>query len=112
MRTISFASLPSICAGLALSMKSMVLAMRALSSSNVCSVSSCLGISLPARRATAPFAVSQAICTCRLSGNMSGYRREPVSTAGSIFFASQYACALSRIAERFLSMLAKRGALA
>src|SRR6185503_1646462 len=28
-----------------------------------------------ARRATAPFAVSQAICTWRASANMSGYRR-------------------------------------
>src|SRR2546423_14950252 len=33
-------------------------------------------------------------------------------TVGSIFFASAWACALSRIAERFLSVLTKRGVLA
>jgi len=35
-------------------------------------VSSCLGTSAPARRATAPLAVSQAICTWRFIGSMSG----------------------------------------
>src|SRR5262245_24812370 len=33
-------------------------------------------------------------------------------TSGSIFFASQWAAALSRMAERFFRQLAKRGALA
>ena len=51
---------------------SMVFAIRALSSPKVSSLSSCLGTSTPARRATAPFAVSQAICTWRFIGNMSG----------------------------------------
>ncbi len=85
--------------------------MRPFSSANVCSVSSCLGISMAASRATAPFAVSQAICTWRVSGYMSGNRRAPVMATGSIFFASQYAWPLSRSADRLRSMPAKRGAL-
>src|SRR2546430_4201108 len=93
-------------------MKSTVFAILALSSAKVSSVSSCLGTSTPARRATAPFAVSQAICTWRFIGNMFGKRRQLVNTVGSILFASACACALSRIAERFLSELTKRGALA
>src|SRR5882762_799062 len=93
-------------------MKSTVFAIRALSSVKVSSVSSCLGTSTPARRATAPLAVSQAICTWRFIGNMSGNSRQWVKTVGSIFFASAWAWALSRMAERFLSALTKRGALA
>ena len=54
------------------SMKSMVFAMRLFSSAKLCSTSSCFGISTPASRATAPFAVSQAICTWRVKANMSG----------------------------------------
>src|SRR5689334_6445372 len=90
--------------------KSSVFAMRALSSGSVFSTSSCRGISTPARRATAPFAVSQAICTCRENGNMSGKSRKPVRTSGSTLRASQCACALSRIAERLPRVLANRGA--
>src|SRR5437879_4366867 len=93
-------------------MKSSVFAILALSSPKVSSVSSCLGTSTPARRATAPLAVSQAICTWRFIGNMSGNSRQWVKTVGSIFSASAWAWALSRMAERFLSALAKRGALA
>src|SRR4051794_31972135 len=93
-------------------MKSMVLAMRVFSSANVCSVSSYFGISAPARRAIAAFAVSVAICTWRAIASMSGYRRALVNTVGSIFFASAWACALSRMAERFLRIFTKRGALA
>src|SRR5712692_1838122 len=93
-------------------MKSTVLAILALSSAKVSSVSSCLGTSTPARRATAPLAVSQAICTWRFIGNMSGNSRQWVKTVGSIFFASAWAWALSRMAERFLSVLTRRGALA
>src|SRR5438046_6814446 len=72
-------------------MKSTVFAILALSSAKVSSVSSCLGTSTPARRATAPLAVSQAICTWRFIGNMFGKRRQLVNTVGSILFAS--ACA-------------------
>src|SRR3979409_909961 len=93
-------------------MKSTVFAILALSSAKVSSVSSCLGTSTPARRATAPLAVSQAICTWRFIGSMSGKRRQLVKTTGSIFFASAWACALSRVRERFLSVLTKRGLLA
>src|SRR5438093_536547 len=93
-------------------MKSTVFAILALSSAKVSSVSSCLGTSTPARRATAPLAVSQAICTWRFIGNMSGKSRQWVKTVGSIFFASAWAWALPRIAERFLSALTKRGVLA
>src|SRR5882724_1807486 len=107
-----FSSLPSICAGLKVCMKSIVLAILVLSSAKVSSVSSCLGTSAPASRATAPFAESQAICTWRFIGSMSGYRRKWVKTTGSIFLASACACALSRTSERFLSVFAKRGTLA
>src|SRR5712691_4308604 len=93
-------------------MKSRVFAILALSSAKVSSLSSCLGTSTPASRATAPLAVSQAICTWRFIGNMSGNSRQWVKTVGSIFFASAWAWALSRMAERFLSVLTRRGALA
>src|SRR5439155_16523600 len=93
-------------------MKSTVFAILALRSAKVSSVSSCFGTSTPARRATAPLAVSQAICTWRFIGNMFGKRRQLVNTVGSILFASAWASALSRMAERFLSALTKRGALA
>src|SRR5258706_15650997 len=43
---------------------------------------------------------------------MSGKRRDDVSTSGSILRASQCACALARMADRFFSIWAKRGALA
>ena len=99
-------------AGGTLITKSTVFAMRAFSSAKVCSVSSYFGISMPARRAIAPLAVSVAIWICRLSGNMSGNRRNEVSASGSIFFASQCACALSSRPERLFRMFAKRGALA
>jgi len=91
------------------SRKSMVFAMRTFRSANVCSVSSCFGMSTPARRATAPFALSHAICTWRVNGNMSGKKRYVVSAEGSIFFAVQCASAFSRMAERFRRMLTKRG---
>src|SRR5688572_9089628 len=94
------------------SIKSMVLAMRDFSSGMVCSVSSCLGISTPASRATAPLAVSQEICTCRASGNMSAIRRSVPTTVGSSFRRSACALALSRIFDRLRRVLAKRGALA
>src|SRR5258708_14662458 len=93
-------------------MKSTVLAILALSSAKVSSVSSCLGTSTPARRATAPLAVSQAICTWGFIGNMFAKSRQLVNTVGSTLFASACACALSRIAERFLRVLTKRGVLA
>ena len=55
-------------------------------------------------------------CDGRCSGRrMSRRRRNPrnaVSAAGSIFFASTWACALSRMAERLFRILTKRGALA
>jgi hypothetical protein len=89
-----------------------VFSMRAFRSAKLCSVSSCFGMSTPASRATQPFAWSQAICTWRVSGNMSGYRRYAVSAEGSIFFASACACARSSSTDRFRSMCAKRGALA
>src|SRR5580765_8212631 len=50
-----------------------------------------LGNFLPDKRAHAPFATSQAICTWRVRANMSGNSRVFNSTDGSIFFAM--ACA-------------------
>jgi hypothetical protein len=56
--------------------------MRALSSSSVCSVSSNFGGSCPVSRAAMLFTWSQAICTCLVSGNMSGASRASVSVSG------------------------------
>src|SRR5665213_1539151 len=78
----------------------MVLVIRAWSSGKVVSVSAKLGASPPVRRAAAPLAESEAIWTWRLRGCMSGARRAPISTAGSIFRASAEAAPFSRMAER------------
>ena len=86
--------------------------MRAFSSAMVFSLSSYAGTSTPARRATTPLAVSQAICTCFVMGSMSGNTRYEVRMVTSIFFASQWAWALSRMVERLPRMLTKRGTLA
>src|SRR5687768_9911862 len=56
--------------------------MRVLSSSRVCSLSSNLGGSWPVSRAATLFAWSQAICTCLVSGNMSGTSRASASASG------------------------------
>src|SRR5580693_209528 len=61
----------------------MVRAMRARSCSMVVSLSSKRGGSTPARRDTEFFARSQAIWIWRVSGSMSGARREPSSTLAS-----------------------------
>ena len=45
-------------------------------------------------------------------GSMSGNRRKPVNTVASIFLASMWACALSRMPDRLPRMLTKRGTLA
>src|ERR1700683_4114592 len=83
--------------------KSTVFAMRCLSSARLDSVSSCFGGSIPANRAAAPLAVSQAICTWRTNGNMSGNRRDCASADASNFFASACAAALSRIADKLVN---------
>ena len=79
---------PSNSTGSRLSMKAVVLATSACSCSNVRSESSYTGTSASARRALTPLAKSQAICTWRSSGNMSGYRRDCNSTSGSTFFSA------------------------
>ena len=56
--------------------------MRSLKSAKVFSSSGQLGTSTPARRAVAPLAKSQAICTWRPSGNMSGARRAAMQHGG------------------------------
>src|SRR5215475_5796925 len=81
--------------------------MRARSSSNVVSVSSKRLGSWPASRATEFLAMSQPICTWRVSGNMSGARRAASSTAGSIFFSVAKASPFSSTCERLLSALAR-----
>src|SRR5215469_4770737 len=78
--------------------------MRALSSSSVRSLSSNLGGSFPIRRAVPFLAMSQAICTCLVSGNMSGARRAFASTAPSKDFAFACAMALSKIFANERSM--------
>src|ERR1700691_4550775 len=82
--------------------KSSVLAIRAFRSANLVSVSPCLGTSTPANRAAAPLAVSQAICTWRTRGCMSGNRRDWARTAESNFFAAACAAALSSMADKFV----------
>src|SRR5438046_9013303 len=73
--------------------------MRAASSENVFSSSGKLGTGMPASLAPAPLAKSQASCTCRLNGNMSGNSLAARSASGSIFLASQYDSAFVRIDE-------------
>ncbi len=52
--------------------------------------------------------MSQAIWTWRVSGNMSGARREPSSTAGSIFLAVAKASPFSSNQDRLPRMLLSR----
>src|SRR5215208_6903754 len=86
----------------------MVLAIRAFKSSKVFSSSGNFGGS-PVRRPIVFLAKSQASCTCLIKGNMSGASRICSITAGSIFFAAQYAEALSRIFESASSVRRKDG---
>src|SRR6202162_5179888 len=86
----------------------MVAAMRARSCSNEVSLSSKRRGSWPASRATEFFAMSHAICTWRVSGNMSGARREASSTPGSNLRLLAFAKPLSRMADRFPSVLENR----
>src|SRR5262245_60228639 len=85
-------------------MKATALAMRALSWSIVVSLSSKRGGSSPARRATPFFARSVAICTCRVSANISGASRELSSTEESIFLAAAKAAPLSRTPDSALRL--------
>ena len=100
--TISRASAPAYCAGGMPSRKASVVAIRCLSSGRVDSTSSCFGMSTPASRAAAPFAVSQAICTWRFSGNMSMIRRASAMTLPSTLRASAAVAALSSSAPRLV----------
>src|SRR5262249_38985265 len=68
-----------------------------------------LGGSTPARRAEPFLAWSQATCICRLNENMSGARRQPTRTEGSIFFAATWAAALARTAARAFTPISKTG---
>src|SRR5882762_398911 len=78
----------------------MVRAMRVRSCSMEVSLSSKRGGSWAARRATEFFAMSQAICTWRVSGNMSGASRAASSTPGSNLRCVAWASPFSRIRER------------
>src|SRR5258707_10157038 len=89
--------------------KSRVLAIRAFSSSSVVAVSSCFGISMPAKRAAAPLAVSHAIWICADSGSMSMMRRAAGSALGSTFLVSAWLPALSRIEARLFRLSVKIG---
>jgi hypothetical protein len=106
---ISLASVPSICAGLRVLRKSMVLAMRSLSSGMVASVFAKVGSSAPASRPQALMAWSVAARTCRTSGNMSGASLVLSSTDGSTFLASAKAAALSSTADRLVRNWTKIG---
>src|SRR5579862_8182493 len=80
--------------------------MRARSSPKLLSLSAKRGGSCAARRATEFFAMSQAICTCRVRGNMSGARRALSSTPGSNLRCSACFTLFSSSAERFPSTFA------
>src|SRR5579863_8595833 len=80
--------------------------MRARSSPKLLSLSAKRGGSCAARRATEFFAMSQAICTCRMRGNMSGARRALSSTPGSNLRCSACFTLFSSSAERFPSTFA------
>src|SRR5262245_66163476 len=64
---------------------------------------------MPARRAAPFLARSVAICTCRVSANMSGASRVLSRTDGSIFLAAAKASALSRMADNALRPISKAG---
>src|SRR6266853_739940 len=78
----------------------MARAIRVRSCSMEVSLSSKRGGSWAARRATEFFAMSQAICTWRVSGNMSGASRAASSTPGSNLRCVAWASPFSRIRER------------
>src|ERR1700674_4464905 len=84
----------------------MVRAMRVRSCSTEVSLSAKRGGSWTARRATEFFAMAQAICTWRVSGNMSGARREASSTSGSNLRCVAWASPFSRTRERLPRVLA------
>src|SRR5579864_859114 len=84
----------------------MVRAMRARSSSKLLSLSAKRGGSCAARRATEFFAMSHAICTCRVRGNMSGASRALSSTPGSNLRCWAWLRPFSSSAERFPSAFA------
>src|SRR6267154_1432575 len=84
----------------------MARAIRVRSCSMEVSLSSKRGGSWAARRATEFFAMSQAICTWRVSGNMSGASRAASSTPGSNLRCVAWASPFSRIRERLPSMFA------
>src|SRR5436190_12781700 len=90
----------------------MVFFTRWRSSSSVASVSSNLGASAPARRATPNLAASQAIWICFVKGSMSGARRAASSTLVSNFLAAAWASALSSQLSRLPSMRTNTGTLA
>src|SRR5262245_23042379 len=73
--------------------------MRPRKSAIVFSSSFQLATSMPASRAAVLLAKSQAICTCRLKGNMSGAKREDKSTVGSSFLAPAKVSALASTAD-------------
>src|SRR5262245_48868051 len=75
----------------------------------VVSLSSYFGGSTPARRELPFLAWSVTICTWRDSGNMSGARRVPSSTDGSIFLAAANFSALLRIADSALRPCSNTG---
>src|SRR5262245_60685677 len=81
--------------------------MRSRNSAIVFSSSFQFGPSTPARRAVVLLAKSQAICTWRLSANMSGARRKESSTAASNFLAAACACAFASDADRALRVCTK-----
>src|SRR5512139_3378683 len=93
-------------------MKASVLAMRPFRSARLCSLSSCLGASTPASRATQNRAPSQAIWICRLKGSMSGARRAARYTLVSNFLACAWASALSIHLTRLPSRRTNTGTLA
>src|ERR1700722_6065153 len=91
-------------------MKSIDLAMRSFSSGMLVSVLVKVGRSAPASRPHALAAWLVASRTWRTRGYMSGVSRVFNRTAGSIFFVSAWAAALSNTADKLVRNCTKMGA--
>src|SRR5450755_1143981 len=89
-----------------------VLSSRSFSSAKVVSLSGYFGGSTAASRETNPLQLSDTIWTCRPNGNISGYRRAPTSTDGSIFSLSACSLPFSSTAVRLCNARTSTGTTA
>ncbi|MNV97881.1 hypothetical protein D3C71_1930580 [compost metagenome] len=85
------------------------MAIKACRSAKLVSVSGHDGTSAPARREAMPLEKSEAICTWRSSGNMSGNRRACSSALGSMFFCAAWSSAFFSTSDRARSICCRTG---